>query len=255
MQPNQNRATTHWPRPRGGTRVLLLLSLLLALLVPACAPVAIGFPFTEPSSRVLFIGNSFTFYNDGVDQDLKGLDPSLAVQRVAVGGYTLKDHWESGQAAQAIRSQHWNYVVLQEQSQMPVIGEAQFSTDASLLSEAIRADGAEPILFMTWQRPDSVQGGVTTSNLANAYYQVGSQVGARVAPVGIAFANALYERPELALNIGDGHPTAAGTYLAACVIYATIFAESPVGLGYAPAGITQDERDFLQQIAAQAAGY
>ncbi len=242
-------------KPRCSARRFLLLCLLPALLLPSCAPVVLGFPFAEASSHVLFIGNSFTYYNDGVDQELKGLDPSIAVQRTAVGGYTLKDQWESGQAADAIRSQHWNYVVLQEQSQMPVIGEAQFLAYASRLSEAIRAQRAEPVLFMTWQRPDSVQGGVTTTNLANAYYRVGSQVGARVAPVGIAFANALYQRPQLALNSEDGHPTAAGTYLAACVLYATLFAKSPAGLGYAPAGISQDERDFLQRIAAQSAGY
>jgi hypothetical protein len=73
--------------------------------------------------------------------------------------------------------------------------------------------------------------------------------------VGLAFARALQERPELALNVQDGHPTVQGTYLAACVIYATIFAKTPFGIHYSLSGISQDERDFLQRIAAESTGY
>jgi hypothetical protein len=234
--------------------MLLTLCLLLVLALSACQPAGI-LPFAAPSSRVLFIGNSFTFYNAGIDQALRGLDRSVEVQRIATGGFTLMDHWGAGQATDAIRSQHWDYVVLQEQSQMPVIGVEQFSTYAANFSDEIRHAGAQPVLLMTWERPDSAQAGVTTAALAAAYYQVGNAVGARIAPAGEAFANALHERPDLSLYVQDGHPTTQGTYLAACVVYATLFGKSPVGLAYAPSAISRDEREFLQRIAAEAAGY
>jgi hypothetical protein len=229
--------------------------MLLALVLSSCDLTGVGFPLAEPSSRVLFIGNSFTYYNNGVDEALKGLDHSIAVQRIAVGGYALMDHWQRGQAIDAIHSQRWDYVVLQEQSRLSVIGPSQFSAYAAKLSNEIRAAGAQPVLFMTWQRPDSVQSGVTTENLAAAYHRVGSQVGAKVAPAGQAFADALHERSQLSLYSEDGHPTVAGTYLAACVIYATLFGKSPAGLAYAPPGISADERQFLQRIAARSMGY
>src|SRR5512142_2620843 len=52
----------------------------------------------HPSSRVLFIGNSFADFNRGVDQALQGLEPSIAAERVARGGYTLENHWGDGPA-------------------------------------------------------------------------------------------------------------------------------------------------------------
>ena len=243
--------------PHGGlTRRLasLLLGILVAAQLTSCQP---GSPlsFAPPSSRVLFIGNSFTFYNGGVDQEVRGLDPSIEVKQLAVGGYSLKDHWDGGQAISTIRSEKWNHGVLQEQSQAPVTGPTNFLAYAAKLNGEIRADGAQTVLFMTWQRPDSIQYGVTTQNLANTYYRAGNQLGARVAPVGLAFARALQQKPTLALNIQDGHPTPQGTYLAACVLYATIFQKTPVGIPYAPSGVSADERNFLQKVAAEIMGY
>ena len=70
-----------------------------------------------------------------------------------------------------------------------------------------------------------------------------------VAPVGRAWERALRD-PAMTLHDPDGsHPSPAGTYLAACVLYATLTGESPVGLddgglGLAPASIAR-----LQQVA------
>jgi hypothetical protein len=232
-----------------------LLFILSAFILGSCQPAANLFQPSPPSSRILFIGNSLTFYNGGVDQQLAGLDTSIEVRRLATGGYTLKDHWNGGEALAAIRGAHWNYVVLQEQSQTPVTGQAVFLEYAAKFDTAIRSAGAGTVLFMTWEQPDSVQYRVTTHNLANAYYAAGSQLGAVVAPVGLAFARSLQEEPGLVLYVEDGHPTSAGTYLSACVLYATMFSKSPVGLTYAPSGMSAADRDFLQKIAAESVGY
>ena len=45
------------------------------------------------------------------------------------------------------------------------------------------------------------------------------------------------------------HPNAAGQYLNACVFFATIFGESPVGAATVK-GVTDDEALGLQQVAA-----
>ncbi len=181
--------------------------------------------------------------------------PTIAAERIAPGGYTLADHWNSGQALNRIRAQKWNYVVLQDQSQEPVTGRAKFDEFAGKFASEIRASGAEPILFMTWERPDSTQYGATTQALADSYFAVGNRYNIKVAPVGLAFARALQEKPGLTLYVQDGHPTVQGTYLAACVFYATLFNESPVGSRFDLSGISDDERDFLQRIAAQSTGY
>ena len=75
--------------------------------------------------------------------------------------------------------------------------------------------------------PRSASEGVTTANLSAAYRAAGAALGAKVAPAGEAFAEAQLERPDLVLNNPDGHPTRLGSYLAACVVYDTIFGPAP----------------------------
>ncbi len=151
-------------------------------------------------------------------------------------------------------------MVLQEQSQVPAIVAARMQRmepAARTLVGKIRAIGARPILFETWgHRDGSPEDGLPDfatmeAALEQGYDQVASDVGAQVAPVGVAWRTARLVAPQIDLWQPDGsHPTMAGTYLAACVIYATIFGRSPVGLGY-DAGLGADTAHVLQSVAAQ----
>ena len=74
---------------------------------------------------------------------------------------------------------------------------------------------------------------------------------APVAPVGMAWEKALTHRPDLSLWRADHvHATPQGTYLAACVLYAVIYGQSPVGLDYG-AELPADTVQFLQSIAGE----
>ena len=204
----------------------------------------------EPSTRILFIGNSYIFINGGVDKQLKGLATSVETDCIAMGGYTLENHWNDGNAVRKIHESNWDYVVLQEQSQAPVINKIKFYNFARKFDEEIRRNGAKTVLLMTWERPDSKQYGVTTENLAATYTTIGKELGAIVAPVGLSFARAIRGKPELTLYNQDGHPTMEGTYLAACVLYRTILHESPLGNPYSEKNISSNVKEYLQQIAA-----
>lgn len=236
------------------SQVMKALECRIYLLVICLALSALESCDTQPSTHILLIGNSYTFFNGGLDKQLKGLAPSAETECIAVGGYKLEDHWNNGDALRRIRETKWDYVVLQEQSQIPVINQKKFYEFAGKFDEEIRRSGAKTILLMTWERPDSRQYGVTTDNVSAAYTDLGKQLGAKVARAGIAFARALRNRPELALYSQDGHPTMEGTYLAACVLYQTIFEQSPVGNPYAEPSVPADTRDFLQQTAADSLG-
>ena len=237
-------------------RVWLQALLVLFLLVACSRELEEGQGSAGASSeRILFIGNSYTFFNEGVDKELEGLAPAATTSRIAVAGYSLEDHWKDGKALDTIRNGSWEFVVLQEQSQRPVLDPAGFYRYSREFDTAIRASGAKTILFMTWERPDSVAFGVTTANLATAYADVATRIGAQVAPAGQAFARSLLERPGLSLNGQDGHPTPNGTYLAACVLYGAIFQATPVGMKYVPRGLTAEDAEYLRRIAAEALGY
>lgn len=239
-----------------GAMVLLVFFFLVFLIVPPLSsinPSAATHP--QISKHILFIGNSYTFYNDGIDKQIEGLAPASQTQRLAVGGYTLENHWNDSNTLQAIRAEGWDYVVLQEQSQTPVSDRNKFFEFARKLNAEIIAHGAKTVFLMTWERPDSIQYQVTTANLAAAYHTIGAELGAQVAPAGLAFARSRLERPDLILYSQDGHPTMDGTYLAACVLYATMFRISPVGNSYSDWSINAETRAYFQRLAAETVGF
>lgn len=232
-------------------RLGLPFALLMAwaLLISGCANVGVGNQ-DIPARRVLFVGNSFTHYNGGIDRDLQGLAPRTSVASVAPGGYRLSSHL-ADQSTLAKLNEGWNYVILQEQSQLPVIGFSEYLKSAKSLSAKIRATKATPMLLMTWKRPDTPR--VTTEALRRAVSDAAKQIGITAIPAGVAFAKSLASRPEIGLYQHDGHPTREGTYLAACTVYASAFGVSPVGNGYT-AGLEPDVVLALQTAAAKAAG-
>ena len=243
------RARAFW------TALVLVCAALLTLTACDSVSTILARARTQPSRRVLFIGNSFTSRNSGIDKEFAGLDPASETARIDVGGYTLQNHWKDGNALASIRDGKWNYVVLQEQSQTPILDAANFRTYAAQFDQAIRSAGGRTILLMTWERPDSAAQGVTAANMAAAYNSVGNSIGVNVAPAGTAFARSLRTRADVVLYAQDGHPTPAGTYLAACVVYASIVRATPVGNPFTGDGIPAEIGVYLQQVAAETAGF
>ena len=230
----------------------LWLSLCLAIVLAGCG--SRQAQDASPSTRVLFIGNSYTYYNGGLDNELEGLAPTVTAESFAKAGYSLQDHWNDAQAISTIQDGQWDYVVVQEQSQRPVTDQAGFYEFGRDLDVLVRDSGAQTVLMMTWERPDSVSFGVTSMNLAIAYDQLGKELGAKVAPVGLAFASSRILRPDLVLYSADGHPSVLGTYLAACVIYRAVLGETPLGNPYISQGMTARDAAYLQQVAADTLG-
>jgi hypothetical protein len=111
-------------------------------------------------------------------------------------------------------------------------------------SATARKHGAAPILFMSW-----AYGSEMTAKVAAEYIKAGKQNHALVVPVGLAFTNAIAERPDLDLYAVDRrHPSLMGTYLAACSVVASLYKTNPIGSTYT-AGLPDDVAAFLQRVA------
>jgi hypothetical protein len=103
------------------------------------------------------------------------------------------------------------------------------------------------MLFMTWAYADAPE---MTAQLAEQYTIAGNANNALVVPAGLAFAKAIARNPQVNLyNADKRHPSLAGSYLAACAIYAAVHGKSPVGNSY-KGGLDAKTADFLQQAAA-----
>ncbi len=213
-------------------------------------------------TRVLFIGNSYTYVND-----LPGTFASLAksgghrveIDVLAQGGMTLAQHVQATETVDKLKSTRWNFVILQEQSEIPSVmamRNAQMYPPARTLVSLIRENGAEPIFFLTWAHRDGWrENGISNyevmqQNIDDGYMSIVHELDALAAPVGVAWSEAIRQNPRAPLWQADGsHPTFQGTYLAACVFYAVIFQQSPEGLSYQNK-LTKAEAQWLQKIAA-----
>ena len=200
--------------------------------------------------KILFIGNSFTARNN-----VPGMLAAMARHRghtvehtlISAGGASLRMHWNKGDAPRAIADTKWDYVVLQEQSTLPVKNAERSKENIRLFDEAIKASGAKTVLYLTWARAKVPE---TQKALTDCYTSVGDELGAIVVPAGVAWERLLRTKDHPVLHDKDGsHPTLAGSYLAACVFYAVLFDESPVGIPFEGKGLTPDEVALLQETA------
>jgi hypothetical protein len=215
-----------------------------------------------PKIRVLFLGNSYTYAND-LPSTFSQLAASgghdVETGMVANGGETLEQHASASDSMTALYGPHWDYVVLQEQSEIPAfaqtVGQTMYPAARTLVAKIVSV-GAVPVFFMTWAHRD----GDPSYGLPDyktmqiqidvAYLGIAHELKDPVAPVGYTWFIVRQEHPEIQMWVDDGsHPTQAGTYLAACVFYATIFHQSPEGLSYRDGIATQDTQ-VLQAAAA-----
>jgi len=212
--------------------------------------------------RVLFIGNSYIFVNDlpRVFTELARSGGKRAeTGMLAQGGWTLSQHAAASETLNQIRSSKWNFVVLQEQSQIPANAAArdtQMYPAARKLSGQIRKSGAIPVLFITWAHRDGwPDNGLNTyesmqRQINGGYMALGQQLKVPMAPVGYAWLEMKQKYPTMELWQLDGsHPNEQGTYLAACIFYAVIFQKSPEQLSYI-GNLSKDNAAILQNLAA-----
>lgn len=182
--------------------------------------------------RILFIGNSLTFFNDlpARTAEIALRDTTLRspdAQSVTRSSTSLRQHWFLGTAPQRIQAERWDYVVLQESSD---IVDAPETTEVYVAKydSLARAGGARTMLYLTWTYGDVPQ---LQDSVTHIYTRIAQHVGTLVAPVGVAWKQALQVQPTLPLYLPDSlHPAPMGTYLAANTMFAALYRHTPVGL-------------------------
>lgn len=223
---------------------------------------------TEPT--ILFLGNSMTYFNDlpTVFMNLSRSGGFAAeVYELTEGSYRLEyfaDETDEvgAQVYDALKSYDWDYVILQEQSGISTIGaEEHMYPAARTLDSMIREANGESVFLMTWAYREGFSLpllGLEFKNtreemqtqMAQNYGDIAAELDALLAPAGIAFMRCSANYPEIELWDEDGnHPSPAGTYLAACVLYQVLYDQSPGELGYT-ADLDRQTASKLQLVAA-----
>ncbi|MDA0682370.1 MAG: PKD domain-containing protein [Bacteroidetes bacterium] len=228
------------------------------------------FVFSQQTKEVLFLGNSYTYYNDlpnMIKQIALSFGDTLNYDQNTPGGVTLQNHSSNTQTLSKISQQQWDHVIIQCQSQEPAFSPSQVSNDvfpyAQILIDSIASNYSctEPIFYMTWGRKNGDQQNCAAyppvctylgmqQRLRESYLEMTSNHNATCAPVGMAWKESINQNPILELYTTDqSHPSLEGSYLAACTFYASLFKKPSIGTTYIPNGIDTATAVFLQHIA------
>jgi PKD repeat protein len=233
--------------------------------------VTLGLSFVSISQdtlNVLFIGNSYTSFNNLplLVQNLStSAGKTLNIDSNMPGGYLISSHLNDATTLSKISQGNWDYVILQEQSQIPTIDYYRYNdmypamTDLKSVIEQYNPC-AKVITYMTWGRrfggqqcdPSGTYCSPVFANfnhmqdsLTSAYLEISEQLNIQCAPVGVTWQNILNDTT-LVLHSGDNsHPNIDGSYVAALTIFSSIWKQSSFGLTYT-AGLSSQLAQYYQ---------
>lgn len=200
----------------------------------------------RPGRRVLFVGNSLTYYNDMPDmvsrlaEEDPGARPLYAVS-VTGPGWSLQRSARDAKLRRLLEEVNWDALVLQEHSGLASSSPSEVGAYsvpyAMQLQHMAAARGARTVVFMSW--------------LERYEGDLADQLEVPVAPFGTAWNEALWRRPGIDLLADDErHPNKAGSYLAASVLYRALTGRSPTQSSFG-AGLPGTDARFLRQVAAE----
>lgn len=207
--------------------------------------------------RILFLGNSFTYYHDL--PEMVGRLLSCETAAVTRGGAYLWQFCDAKDelhrmAEEKLQQGLWDWVVLQEQSFNAVGNREDFLRSMEMLCARVRSAGAKPLLYASWAYREGSEKLAKThctylemaQGLKEAYALAGEKNDAPVAPVGEAFTRAREE--EMLYEPDDFHPSLSGSYLSACVIARSLAPDTPLS-DWRPEGISREVAEKLQRIS------
>lgn len=224
-------------------------------------------PAVGKKPRILFVGNSYTFYNNlpGTFINIvQTMGHKSEVFELAQDYYSLEKYADTENEVGAlldktVTGKQWDFVVLQENSSVAMSDsvEETMYPYARILDEKVKSAGGQTAFLMTWAPKNGSRDGFKKQSMeqlqsvmAENYIEISDELDGLLIPAGIGFMRCMEQYPDIELWAPDGyHPSVAGTYLAACTIYATVYQESPEKCGYF-GELEQEEARKLQKIAA-----
>lgn len=224
-------------------------------------------PAVSKRPKILFVGNSYTFYNNFTTMFVNIIDAENRksdVYELSQLYYTLQRFADPEDRTgmkldKALDAIKWDIVIFQEDTSMALssAAEEKMYPYARILDEKVKSIGGQTAFLMTWAPKDGIQSGLkkygredVQSQLADSYMTIADELDSLLIPVGIGFMRCADEYPEIELWDADGvHPSLAGTYLAACTTYALLYQESPENCTYL-GSLDQEIASKLQKVAA-----
>ncbi len=222
--------------------------------------------FSSDTTRVLFIGNSLTYFNNmpqTFESIANSLDNATDVTMYAPGGVGLVRHASDSVVYSLFRQGIWDAVIIQ-----PGTGDSAGAAfggapkDSSVVRIKLLRDSVYKYnpcckLFL-YEISNGVIGNspsdLSTYNqimdiIRSNFQYFSDSTQTSIAPVGEVFRTQWNNDTNILLwnSVGDIHPNARGSYLAACTFYASVFRTGVLGSD-AFSTLSEQEAAHFQQI-------
>ncbi len=245
-------------------RKIILFSTIILLFVWTSFHIITAYGNSD-TIKVLFIGNSLTSANNlpSMIADIaKSNGFKIIYDSYTSGGARLANHASNPKVLKKIKEKPWDFVVFQEQSQYPGFSKKQLSRDvfpyAKRLTQSVKnfSNQSKVVFYMAMARRNGDPENKKVSHelltyegmqrrVNQCYIEMAKDNGALIAPVGEVWMFIRKNKPSLNLYSDNIHPNKTGTYLAACVFYATFFRKTTVG-SHIPKGVNTASAHYIQ---------
>ena len=229
------------------------LSLVLIIFATfSNASLDIKTPKSEKISSLMLVGNSFFYYNNSLHNHLGDLiknDPNVTSMKrrsITINGSDLPWH----DIESYLSNEHIGSFRIDTKNNNKYVPSSNTKTDAVIFmgcslcpihpdtkdtfqvyvqrySEIIRDKNAEPMLFMSWpykNKPEMI------NSLRDVFVDTANKNNLLLIPAGEAFYRFNSSYPEIDLYTKDlRHPSKEGTYLAAAVVFASLYGKATAG--------------------------
>jgi hypothetical protein len=220
--------------------------------------------------KILFIGNSYQYasesgWNFSADGQFVAMAEAtghtIDYETCYIGGSTLGEHWQDTtdpNPREELSKGIYDLAIINGKFRL----DPTFDTYADLFATLAKSKGTDVAFFSPWAQDHeiSVSKGDTTTEVHDQYQAAAARNDVAYAATAEAYALAHAELSKLAGDDGQSaenkltydsvHPAKLGAYLAACVMYATVFGtQPPTTAQYLPAGISVADANLMRQVA------
>ena len=221
--------------------------------------------------KVLFVGNSFTYYASTTDDPMvpkyfkniaTSLGENVEVDFVVKGSHTLTGYSNPNDEMGKILYEKLNsnndytHVILQEQSTAPINSYNNFKTAVGVINDLVKTTqkDCKVVLYETWGSPTGISStghksvGEMEKALRTAYENCAKEYNLDVSYVGKAFTYA-YEVKGINVYYDDNrHQNEVGAYLSSAVHVATILKADVRNTSFL-GSLSEDQATVIREIA------
>ena len=219
----------------------------------------------KDTTRVLCVGNSFTYYNSCplmLKQIAWSQGHYIDMSASLKGGWSMEKHIDYAATDDLVKVGGFDVVFLQDQSQGPAKVGFDRKENALVLESMVKmaekvrstSEDCHVVIECTWAYPGKKNGGFDSVAEFYKYAGKGAKVmakaaNAEISPIRDAFRLANMERPDIMMFSSDGyHQSAYGSYLKSCVNYLLLYGEK-FGGNPSDCGLEPDRAAALREIA------